>query len=169
MSTSKAALQSQAETLRKKLAASEATSQILREKLAKIDAQLTGAPVQVSGLDLLWKAALPISKTRSSKLLCRKAWNLIPKDERPTIDVMVNALKIWNRCTEWKKDGNQYALALDRWIKEQRWEDLPEVEQAGSRYPRTPAPVRQSAPGEAASAEDIAEILSVLKPKRMSS
>ncbi len=169
MSESKADIQAKLPRLRKQLADAEATVSGLKLKIAQAEAKLTGQPVPVSGLDALWKVALPISKTRSSKQLCRKAMNLIPKGERPTIEVMVHALKIWNRCTEWKKDGNQYALGLDRWIKERRWEDLPEVEQAQSRTPRTLKPVAQTAPEEAATAEDIAAAFASLQPRRMNS
>ena len=169
MSATKDALAATATRLRKQLADAEATVSGLKLKLTQAEAKLTGQPVPVSGLDALWKIALPIARNRSSKHLCRKAWNLVPKGERPTIDVMIHALKIWNRCLEWKKDDHQFVPALDRWIRERRWEDLPEAAEASSRTPRTPAPVRQSDPTDAATPEDIAEILAVLKPRRMNS
>ena len=169
MSASKEALKITANKLRKQIADCEATLSGLKLKLAQAEAKLTGQPVPVSGLDALWKVALPIARNRSSKHLCRKAWNLIPKGERPTIEVMIHALKTWNRCIEWKKDGNQFVPALDRWIRERRWEDLPEVPQASARYQNFPKPLPQTTPEESASAQDIAEILGALKPKRMNS
>ena len=155
--------------LRKKLADAEATVSGLRIKLAQAEAKQTGQPVPVSGLDALWKIALPIARNRSSKHLCRKAWNLIPRGDRPTIETMLPALKVWNRSIEWKKDGNQFVPALDRWIKERRWEDLPEDAAAPSRYPTAPKPRIQSNPDEAATPAEIAELLAALKPRRMNS
>lgn len=170
MSDSKQTLISKASTLRRRIAETQADLDNLRAKLASAEARLSGesAPV-VSGLDMLWKIALPIARNRSSKHLCRKAWNMIPKGERPTIETMINALKIWNRCIEWKKDGNQFVPALDRWIKERRWEDLPEVPTPSARYQTIQKALPQIAPGEAVTDRaEIAALLS-LKPKRMNS
>lgn len=172
MSASKAQLQSQAETLRKKLAASEATTEILRGKLAKIDAQLTGTPAQVTGLDLLWDAALPMSRTRSSKVQCRSQWNRIPPAERPTVQAAVAALKAWNRCSEWKKDGNQFAPGLHKFIQNRQWESLPEGFVLGdglARYRTTPKPLPVSNPDdEITDPAEIARFLSI-KPDRVRS
>lgn len=171
MSKSKAQLQSEANKLRNKIAETEAILSGLRSKLAKIDGQLTGEPAPETGLDMLWKAALPISRTRSSKMLCRKAWHSIPVHDRPKITDAVAALHAWNRCEEWRKDGNQYAIGLDRWIKERRWENLPEGSDrdVAARYRVTQKPIPQTAPEDAATPEDVAEMLAVLRPKRMNS
>ncbi len=172
MSAAKAQLQSQAESLRKKLAASEATSEILRGKLAKIVAQLDNAPAPVTGLDLLWKAALPMSRTRSSKVQCRTQWNRIPVDERPTVQAAIDALKVWNRCSEWKKDGNLYAPGLHRYIQNRMWEDLPEGYSPGdglARYRSVPKPLPQHDPSEEITdPAEIAKFLS-MKPDRVRS
>jgi hypothetical protein len=169
MSASKEAIAATANKLRKQIADCEATLSGLKLKLAQAEAKLTGQPVPVSGLDALWKVALPISRNRSSKHLCRKAWNLIPKNDRPTIETMIHALKTWNRCMEWKKDGNQFVPALDRWIRERRWEDLPEVPQASARYQTIPKPVVKHDPSEEITdPAEIAKFLSI-KPPRMNS
>jgi len=169
MSATKDAQIATAAKLRKQIADAEATLSGLKLKLAQTEAKLTGQPVPIAGLDALWKVALPISRNRSSKHQCRKAWAMIPKGERPSIEVMIHALKSWNRCLEWKKDGNQYALALDRWIKERRWEDLPEVPTASARYQTIPKATPQTAPEEAADASDIADLMAALQPRRMNS
>jgi hypothetical protein len=171
MAKSKDQLQADAEKLRNKLAEAEAIVGGLRSRLAKIDAQLTGQPAPLTGLDMLWKAALPISRTRSSKLLCRKAWLSIPIQDRPPIHEAVSALHAWNRCPEWKKDDHQYAIALDRWIRERRWEDLPESSSSDplSRYRNTPPPRPVSDPAdEITDPGEIAKILSV-RVSRMNS
>jgi hypothetical protein len=155
--------------LRRQLADAEATVSALKLKIAKAEAKLTGEPVPVSGLEMLWHAALPIARNRSSKQQCRIEWNKIPKGDRPTIETLVNALKIWNRSDEWRKDGHSFVPGLHRWIARRCWEDLPEVEAARSRTPKartldisTPLP-------DAATPEEIAEILGALKPRRMNS
>ena len=153
--------------LRKQLATAEATAEHLRAKLAAIAAKEAGAPPPVLGLDLLWQAALPISRIRSSKVQCRAEWNRIEKDERPTVAAALAALKIWNRCEEWKKDGNQFAPALHRWIKNRQWENLPEDSRpAPSRYRTTPQNATGQVPGEAITdAAEIAKLLSIRAPR----
>jgi hypothetical protein len=169
MSASKAELHSKAETLRKKLAAAEATAEILRGKLAVIQAQLDNAPAPVTGLDLLWKAALPISRLRSSKMQCRTEWNRIPAGERPSVEEAVAALKLWNRCTEWKKDSNQFAKGLHLYIKNRLWEDPPEDSRPSARYMNIPKPLPKHDPSdEITDPAEIAKFLS-MRPPRMNS
>lgn len=171
MRKSKAQIQSEANKLRVKIAEHEAILSGLRNRLAKIDAQATGEPASETGLDQLWKAALPISRTRSSKMLCRKAWNMIPASERPKIADAIAALVAWNRCEEWKKDGNQYAIALDRFIRERRWENLPETkaERDGlARYRTSPATPQSPQEDGITDRAAIAEFLRI-NPKRINS
>lgn len=169
MSASKAAVATTLTQLRKKLADTEATASGLKLKIAQAEAQITGQPVPLSGLDALWKIALPIARNRSSKHLCRKAFNLIPKGERPDIETMISALKVWNRSLEWKKDSNQFVPALDRWIKERRWEDLPEVPTPSARYVTILTPKPKPNPAdEITDPAEIAKFLS-LKPERVRS
>lgn len=143
MSESKAKLESNANRLRKQIAAAEAQLDILRGKLAKAEAQIIGKPAPPTGLDMLWQEALPISRTRSSKFQCRTEWNRIPIAERPTVAEALAALKKWKKCDEWKIDGNAYAPALHRWIKNRQWENLPEVVRVdpSARYRTTPKPI----------------------------
>ena len=168
MSKSKAQLAAEATKLRVKIAEHEAILTGLRNRLAKIDAQATGEPAPETGLDQLWKAALPISRTRSSKMLCRKAWNMIPASERPKIADAIAAVAAWNRCEEWKKDGNQYAIALDRFIRERRWENLPETkaERDGLARYRTTPQLPTTQPADAVlNRDEIAQLLSVKAPR----
>jgi hypothetical protein len=152
--------------LQRQIADTEAKLAALQEKLAKVTAPKAEKPAAVFELDPLWKAALPISRARSSKHQCRKEWNLIPKAQRPDIDTIVNALKAWNRSPEWKKDGCAYAPGLHRFIKERRWEDLPETTEAPSRYRAAPQPAPQKATGEAITdPAEIARILSIKTPR----
>jgi hypothetical protein len=148
--------------LRKRIAETEATLGDYKEKLARLLATTNPSDVAaISGLDLLWKAALPKCRERSSRHQCRVAWHRIPKDERPPIDQAVAALKAWNRCEEWTRDRGQFAPALHRYIAERRWEDVPQVTKAPSPYrpaPKAPAPASTN-PDDYASPEEIRRIL----------
>ena len=168
MSKSKVQLEADANKLRVKIAEHEAILQGLRNRLAKLDSKASGEPAPETGLDMLWHAALPISRTRSSKMLCRKAWAMIPASDRPKIADAVAALVAWNRCEEWKKEGNQYAIALDRFIRERRWESLPETraERDGlARYRTTPSIPKPTPEDAISNRAEIAEFLSIRAPR----
>lgn len=157
--TAQEKLHSQAATLRRKLAEAEATADQHRAKLAVVEARLTGGPVPLSGLDLLWQTALPKARERSSKHRCRTAWNRIPQAERPPVATLIAALKTWNRAEDWKRDNNQFAPGLHRFITDRMWEALPEGVTPSARYRTTPKPVPVIDPADIATAEDIAAIL----------
>jgi hypothetical protein len=152
-------LAARAEQLRAEHAAAQATADQLRAKLARLEAKLAGEPPPETGLDMLWKAAPPMARTRSSKYQCRLAWNRIPPSSRPPVSAVLAALRAWCRCPEWQKDDGQFIPALHRWIRDRRWEDLPEGTappdpSARYRCPQpTPPPV---APEDAATKEEIA-------------
>lgn len=149
MSSAKAKLQSQANKLRRELATLEAKADIARVKLAQIEAKLGGPAAPPTGLDLLWNASPEKARQRSSKEACRIAWNRIPKEERPKLEDMISAMKLWTRCDEWKKDGGQFIPKLDRWIKERRWECPPADKEAPSRARQAPLkPAPAPAPDE---------------------
>lgn len=166
MATAQKALVAQAQALRKRIALGEADLDQLKTKLAVIEAKLSGlTPPPQSGLEMLWKIALPPARTRSSKQQCRIEWNKLPKTEKPTIQTMLDALKIWNRCQEWRKDSGAFVPGLHKWIKNRQWENLPQQAPAPSRYPNAPAPLIAPTPQTAASPAEIAEILGTLKSK----
>jgi hypothetical protein len=169
MSTTQDTLRATAASLRKKLAEAEAVADQLRAKLLLAEAKLTGGPVPLSGLELLWKAALPKSRERSSKHRCRTAWNRIPQAERPRMETMIAALKAWCRCEAWKAEGGLYAPGLHRFISERMWEDLPEVEQARSRFPTAASPPLPQAAEGVTDLAEIAELLRLTPPRRVNS
>ena len=152
--------------LRKEIVALEAKLGGLREDLARLERH-EGDTSPLSGLDLLWKAALPISRQRSSKHQCRVAWHRLPAAERPPIEEAVAALKAWNQCDQWTKDRNAYAKGLHLFIQYRLWEDVPQVSDPLAKYrPSKPAaPVAPPAAGELADADDVAEILGTLNRK----
>ena len=159
---SKKETETQIARLRKRIAETEATLGDLKEKLARLLSRVDpSAPAAVSGLDLLWKAALPKCRERSSRHQCRVAWHKIPKDERPPIEQAVAALKAWNRCEEWTRERGQFAPALHRFIAERRWEDVPHVpDPIGTYRPKPkPAPAAPVNPDDYASPAEIKRIL----------
>lgn len=125
------------ESIRRQLADAEAVVGGLRAKLAKMEAHASGEAEPVCGLDLLWDAALPMSRQRSSKQRCRVSWQRLPAACRPTIAVALSALKAWNRCKQWCLDDHAYAPGLHRYISERMWEALPEES-------KTPAPLHRN-------------------------
>jgi hypothetical protein len=152
--------------LRKEIALLEAQLGGLREDLARLE-RAPGDESPLSGLDLLWKAALPKSRERSSRHQCRVAWNSIPKHERPDLETAVAALRAWNKCEEWSKDGGKFAPGLHLFISRRRWEDIPQVRDPISQYrarkPAAQAPATKAE--EFASQADIAAILGSLTRK----
>lgn len=146
--------------LRKEIVLLEAQLGGLREDLARLE-RAPGDNSPLSGLDMLWKAALPKSRERSSRQQCRVAWNSLPKAERPDLETAVAALRSWNKCEEWSKDGGKFAPGLHLFIARRRWEDVPEVRDPIAKY-RAPKP---AAPAPAAKEEDFAseaEIAAIL-------
>ena len=128
------------ESLRRQVADAEAVLGALRARLAKMEAAAAGEAAPVCGLDLLWDAALPISRQRSSKQKCRVAWARLPASARPTIAVAVAALKCWNRCKQWYIDDHQYAKGVDKFISYRMWESLPEESNTAAPLHRNMSP-----------------------------
>ena len=155
-------LQAQAEKLRNQLADAEAVVAHLKAKIAKIDAKLTGEPTPETGLDMIWKAALPMGRQRSSKVQCRQAWNRIPAGERPKVGEVLAALKAWNRCDAWRRDGNQFVPGLHKWIAARQWDNIPEDVRPdpGARY-RVAAPKPVSTADAVVDPQEIARLLSL--------
>jgi hypothetical protein len=138
------------EKLRAEYAAAQATADQLRVRLVKLEAKATGAPPPECGLDMLWKAAPPMARIRSSKYKCRAAWNRIPAAGRPPVQELLAALRAWMRCAEWRKDDGQFVPGLHRWIGDHQWENLPETVTAdpSARYRVTPQPAPPPVPPE---------------------
>ena len=74
----------------------------------------------------IWNLAPSKSRTRSSKKKVFDAWKRIPKNQRPSPIDLITAIKAWSSCEDWTKDDGQFAPGLHLWIKDQKWEDLPE-------------------------------------------
>jgi hypothetical protein len=153
--------------LTRQIAELEAKLGGLREELAKL--QLApGEVAPQTGLDLLWDAALPKSRERSTRQQCRVEWHRLTVGVRPKIEDAVAALKAWNKSEQWSKNGGEFAPGLHIFIKNRKWEDLPQVRDPIARYRSTPkpaAPAPAANPDEYASEDDIREILGGLTRK----
>lgn len=150
--------------LLRQVADAEAVLGDLRAKLARAEAKASGQPAAITGLDLLWKAALPKARERSSQHRCRVAWSRLPKHERPAVAVALAALAAWNRCEAWKCDASQFCPGLHRFISDRMWEDLPESADPMARYHAPPkAPPPATAPEDALTPDEVARFLSLKK------
>ena len=138
------------DAIRRQLADAEAIVSALRARLSKMEAAEIGNPAPVCGLDMLWEAALPKSRERSSKHQCRKAWAAIPSNARPTIHAAIAALKLWNRCDQWYASDHIYAPGLHKFIAARMWESLPEKSKVAPlhRNMSNPQPPTHQPPGQ---------------------
>jgi hypothetical protein len=162
-----AALAARLEKLRNQWSAAQAAADQLRASIARLEGKAAGEPTPQTGLDMLWAAAPPMARTRSSKHACRTAWNRIPQADRPRVADAVSALRAWTRCEEWRKDDGLFIPALHRWIKERRWEDLPESSRNDprARYRCTPAAPAPPPPEEIATPEELEQIFADFRAK----
>ena len=145
------------ESLRRQVADAEAVLGGLRARLAKMEAAAAGEAAPVCGLDLLWDAALPISRQRSSRHKCRLAWARLPASARPTIARAVAALEAWNRCKQWCLDDHLYAKGVDKFISNRMWEDLPVESKAAAPLHRNMSPTPKPPAGPDANAEKLSK------------
>lgn len=156
-------LAARADKLRARIATAETELATLKQKLAAVESKLfTGPPPasaapaaapppQKTGLDMLWQAALPKARERSSRHRCRLEWNKIPVSQRPALKTLIDALTAWNRCEAWRCDSHAFVPGLHRFIKERMWEDLPEDSRHCVPRPVTKAPApERTAEDEAA-------------------
>jgi hypothetical protein len=88
----------------------------------------------------IWNLAPSKSRTRSSKKKVFDAWRRVPKNARPTPLDLITAIKAWASCEDWTKDGGQFAPGLHLWIKDQKWEDLPEGSTPTTKPAHDPGP-----------------------------
>ena len=78
-------------------------------------------------LDEFWKQCPAQSRTRSTKRKVSDAWKRIPQGQRPDRETFIGAIKQWSNSEDWTKDGGQFAPGAHLFIKDRRWEDLPET------------------------------------------
>jgi hypothetical protein len=73
----------------------------------------------------LWNNTPKSSRNRSSKKKVAEAWKRV--ESKPDQETLLNAINAWCRCEDWKKDSGQFIPGLHIWIKDEKWESLPEA------------------------------------------
>tara|TARA_R110000765_G_scaffold50352_4_gene102365 strand:- start:5100 stop:5789 length:690 start_codon:yes stop_codon:yes gene_type:complete len=72
----------------------------------------------------LWNKSPKPCRARSSKKQVMAEWKKVKaKPDRSTV---VAAIIAWSKCSEWQRDDGQAVQGLHLWIKNERWEDLPD-------------------------------------------
>ena len=71
----------------------------------------------------LWNNSPAKARNRSSKKKVSEAWKKIKTSDRPCSQQLVEAIKAWSLTEDWQ---NGYAPGLHLWIKDEKWQDLPE-------------------------------------------
>lgn len=70
-----------------------------------------------------WKAYPASGKARSSRKKTQAAWKSIKAWADPK--QILQSIQDWSRSEQWIKDGGQYVPALDRWLRDRKFEDDP--------------------------------------------
>ena len=81
-------------------------------------------------VEALWAVTPPKGRDRSSKAKLEAAIRGVPRKSKVSIAKMVSALKAWSESEDWTKEGGQYVTAIDRWVRDRKWENLPEKKRA---------------------------------------
>lgn len=87
----------------------------------------SGRPERSNFIELLWIVFPPTSRNRSSKQKVADAW--AKTKSKPDEGDTIAAASKWASCDDWTKDGGKYAPGAHIWIKDRKWESLPEITQ----------------------------------------
>ena len=74
----------------------------------------------------LWNNSPKQARNRSSKKKVADAWNRVKS--KPDKNQILDAMDAWCRCDDWRKDQGQFIQGLHIWIKDEKWEDLPDTQ-----------------------------------------
>ena len=81
-----------------------------------------------SNLDLVWDAFPERGRRRSSRKKLHDSWKRLPAKDRPSVQTLLDAIAAWRTTEDWQKDSGEFVPALDRWIRDRKWADLPTPE-----------------------------------------
>lgn len=84
-----------------------------------------GRPERSNFIEVLWLVFPPTSRNRSSKQKVADAWTKTKR--KPDEGDTIAAASKWATCDDWTKDGGKYAPGAHIWIKDRKWESLPEA------------------------------------------
>jgi len=81
-------------------------------------------PALPESLGQLWSLCPAKGRERSAKKKVATAWrNLKPQ---PEIEAVIEALKQWIESDEWTREDGRFVPALDRWLRDRKFEIQPE-------------------------------------------
>lgn len=99
----------------------KASNKLQLEASTKIE-----CPVEGELIESIWNIVPKMARERSSKIKLESAWRDIPALQRPRLDLIENALAAWKQSKSWTDRDGQFVPGIHRWIKERRWESLPD-------------------------------------------
>jgi len=73
-------------------------------------------------VEQIWKEYPQTGRARSTRKKVHTQWKAMPKD---SLDQVLHAIRAWSKSHNWQKDGGQFVPALDRWLRDRGYEDLP--------------------------------------------
>ena len=97
------------------------------EKSIKVSTNVDTCPIASDDaeiLQMIWESVPAQSRERSSKKQLASAWRRILVKNRPSAEILQNALAAWNLSRAWKKG---FSEGCHRWVQHRRWESLPEA------------------------------------------
>lgn len=78
-------------------------------------------------LDPVWDAFPERGRRRSSRKKLTDAWRRIPAKDRPSVQTLLEAIAAWKATEDWRKQDGEFVPALDRWMRDRKWADPPEL------------------------------------------
>lgn len=94
------------------------------EKSIKKEAKAS-CPASPDVLEKIWGMVPQISRTRSSQVKVKKAWDKIKPADKPSLETLTEALEAWKTTEKWREG---YAEGLHIWINDRQWLNLPTPE-----------------------------------------
>lgn len=76
------------------------------------------------GLLMVWDAAPPKARERSSRVDCSVWWKKHRCED--IAETVLTGLEAWKASEEWTKDGGQFVPGLHRWLKARKWLEPPQ-------------------------------------------
>ena len=85
-----------------------------------------------SHISTLWKTFNSKSRERSSLKQLESEWK--KTKEKPDMATLVKSIEIWNNSKEWSKDNRQFASGAHLFIKNRKWEVIPEPHNQNTKH-----------------------------------
>ena len=77
-------------------------------------------------LNSIWNDSPATARNRSSREKVKAAFRNIKVQDRPEPVTVKAAILAWSNSSEWQKDNGQFVQGLHLWVKDKKWNDLPE-------------------------------------------